>query len=78
MEVNIFRDGETLKYEVKDNGAGIDVDDMNQLLEHVETNNRGLGIKNMNDRIKLACGDGYGLSFTTERKRSGDNSDTAI
>lgn len=63
VEVNIFRDGETLKYEVKDNGAGIDVDDMNQLLEHVETNNRGLGIKNMNDRIKLACGDGYGLSF---------------
>ena len=38
VEVNIFRDGETLKYEVKDNGAGIDVDDMNQLLEHVETN----------------------------------------
>ena len=63
VEVNIFRDGETLKYEVKDNGAGIDVDDMNQLLEHVETNNRGLGIKNMNDRIRLACGDGYGLSF---------------
>lgn len=63
VEVNIFRDGETLKYEVKDNGAGIDVDDMNQLLEHVESNNRGLGIKNMNDRIRLACGDGYGLSF---------------
>lgn len=69
VEVNIFRDGETLKYEVKDNGAGIDVDDMNQLLEHVETNNRGLGIKNMNDRIKLACGDGYGLSFYNREEK---------
>lgn len=69
VEVNIFRDGEFLKYEVKDNGTGIDVDDMNQLLEHVESNNRGLGIKNMNDRIKLVCGEGYGLSFCNREGR---------
>lgn len=63
VEVRIFCRENCLIYTVMDNGTGIDVNDMHQLLDNVQANNRGLGIKNVNDRIHLACGEEYGLAF---------------
>ena len=61
--VSIKKEEENLIYEIKDNGIGVDVDEMNRLLEETGDSNRGLGIKNVNDRLKLYYGDSYGIAF---------------
>lgn len=63
IKVNIFASGEDIVYTIMDNGRGVDVMDMNHLLEHTGKNNRGFGIKNINDRIQLIYGKEYGIHF---------------
>jgi two-component system sensor histidine kinase YesM len=52
-----------LVYTVEDNGVGIDMADMEQLLANPLSSARGYGIRNVNDRISLAFGPEYGLRF---------------
>lgn len=63
IEVNIKKENEFLIYEVIDDGTGIKEKEMKKLLNEVEDNNRGLGIKNVNDRIKLYFDEHCGLFF---------------
>lgn len=63
ITVRIFRAGENLVYEITDNGGGADENEVNELLQGTRKGNRGFGIKNVNDRIKLYYGDSYGLEF---------------
>lgn len=49
---------------VKDNGIGIDTDTLEKLNKGNYFSER-YGLKNINDRIKLSCGDEYGLSFVS-------------
>lgn len=48
---------------VKDNGIGIPAEEVPLILE---TNSKGYGIKNVNDRIKLLFGDSYGLTIQSQ------------
>ncbi len=64
IEVCIFRAGDKLHYVIQDNGRGVDVEDLKQLLQKPGAHNRGMGIKNVNDRIQLAFGEEYGLTFS--------------
>lgn len=63
IEINIKKENGFLIYEVIDDGVGIDENEMQKLLNEVEENNRGLGIKNVNDRIKLYFDEQCGLFF---------------
>lgn len=63
IQVDIFVSGDNIVYTIADNGQGIDVLDMNALLDRTEENNRGFGIKNINDRIQLMYGKKYGIYF---------------
>ncbi|WP_376785681.1 sensor histidine kinase, partial [Ruminiclostridium cellobioparum] len=54
---------ENLIFIVSDNGYGVDLDEIRKLLNESSSNNKGLAIKNVNDRIKLYFGDNYGLEF---------------
>ena len=63
ISVAIFIREERLIYRIEDNGKGVDPEDMKQLLSAVGRNHRGLGIKNINDRNRLAYGEEYGLIF---------------
>jgi len=63
IAVSIRKEGENLIYEIKDNGIGVDIEEINRLLENVGQSNRGLGIKNVNDRLKLYFGEQYGIAF---------------
>lgn len=64
IRVRVFREDGDLVYTVADNGPGLDIDDVSRLLIRAERNHRGFGLKNINDRIKLAYGDAYGLQFS--------------
>lgn len=63
VRIRVYGDGDDLIYQVQDDGAGMDPEEINRLLISPEKENRGFGIKNVNDRIQLYFGDSYGLSF---------------
>lgn len=63
IEVKIFSSGEDIIYTITDNGRGVDILDINTLLMHTGKDNRGFGIKNINDRIQLIYGKDYGIHF---------------
>jgi two-component system sensor histidine kinase YesM len=65
--IMIFRENGSLIFVVMDDGCGVDLEEIQQLLDKPRENNRGLGIKNVNDRIKLLHGDGYGIEFQHNR-----------
>ena len=52
---------------VRDNGAGMSPEQLAQLQSGVyEEHHSGLGLKNVHQRIRLYCGEPYGLSFERE------------
>lgn len=63
ITVSIYRRNSILVYEINDDGNGSDEVEVSQLLQKVGKDNRGFGIKNVNDRIKLYYGNDYGLEF---------------
>ena len=57
-------DGEDLLLRVKDNGAGMTPEQLALLNSGAfEEHHSGLGLKNVHQRIRLYCGEPYGLSF---------------
>jgi two-component system sensor histidine kinase YesM len=65
VSVRIYVKESDLIYEVKDNGAGCTEMELYNYLDSELTSSKGLGIKNVNDRIRLKDGEGYGLSFSS-------------
>ncbi|GGG03583.1 sensor histidine kinase [Paenibacillus abyssi] len=63
IRIRIFREGGDLVYTVTDNGAGADEAAVNALLHQTGEDNRGLALKNINDRIQLNFGGSYGIDF---------------
>ena len=52
---------------VRDNGAGMTAEKLSQLQAGIyEEHHSGLGLKNVHQRIRLYCGEPYGLSFESE------------
>ncbi|WP_243767287.1 sensor histidine kinase [Paenibacillus agricola] len=60
------REGQLILLEVIDNGIGMDLEQIEALLEQ-PSQNGGYGIYNINERIHLAYGEGYGLHFESRR-----------
>lgn len=65
ISVSVLREANDVVYIIQDDGAGADEEELTKLLEKVEKNNRGFGIKNVNDRIKLYFGNEYGIKFSS-------------
>ena len=58
------REGQDMLLQVRDDGAGMDAEQLKALQSGVyEERHTGLGLVNVHKRIKLYCGDKYGLSF---------------
>ena len=61
-----------LYFLISDNGVGMDVETVKRLngqfnqLQHEENGKRGIGLHNVNDRIKLYYCDQYGLNVNSE------------
>jgi two-component system, sensor histidine kinase YesM len=62
------QDGDHLIFEIKDNGQGMSPEQLQKVLntDHDLQNGKGVGINNVNERIKLFFGASYGLHFTSE------------
>lgn len=60
------RSGEELELAVRDNGCGIKPEVLEHILESDAGARSGIGLKNVHQRIKLACGGEYGLKVESE------------
>ena len=66
IRIVIKQEGEDIVFTVEDNGVGMTEEQCLEIL-HKEANDRtGIGIKNVNDRIKIYFGEQYGLTITSE------------
>ncbi|MDI3310406.1 MAG: histidine kinase [Thermoanaerobacterium sp.] len=70
LEIRAGFDGEDILFTVRDNGKGISTDKLNRLREYmydtdgkVKTDEFGIGLKNIQERLFLLYGKGYGLSI---------------
>lgn len=68
--LKVWKEGEELYFTVKDNGLGMTREQVESLLSdevHVTSKKgSGIGVKNVNERIKLYFGDKYGLVIESE------------
>lgn len=64
IELYGWRDGGDITLLIKDNGAGIPREQLEHILSSRESSHtHGYGIRNIHERIRLYCGEGYGLSY---------------
>ena len=66
ITITARREGDCLELAVHDNGCGIKPDVLAHILEVEAGSYSGIGLKNVHQRIKLACGQKYGLRVESE------------
>lgn len=70
IEVKVRREGEDLWFIIRDNGLGMTTEQVASLLsEHPHVTSKrgsGIGVKNVNERIRLYFGEQYGLLIESE------------
>ena len=68
ININIYSEGDTLVYKISDNGYGISEEKISSIMsgETKSKNSSGVGIKNVNERIKIYYGDSYGVTIESE------------
>ncbi|AEI44790.1 cache domain-containing sensor histidine kinase [Paenibacillus mucilaginosus] len=65
MEIRLYAEGDTVWMEVRDNGLGMKEEVMHAILDD-SGQGIGYGIRNVDQRIKLQFGRGYGVSLSSE------------
>lgn len=66
IQIRIYSEGEDVIFRVEDNGVGMSEEQCRSILHKEPGDNSGIGIKNVNDRIKIYFGKEYGLSIESE------------
>ena len=66
IEIIVRPEGGDVLLIVRDNGVGMDEETLAHLLTDEAGRSRGIGVKNVNDRIKITFGESYGLSIESE------------
>ena len=51
---------------ITDNGVGMSEEQVESILKKERTDSKGIGVKNVNDRIKIYFGDDYGIIVESE------------
>ena len=59
--VTVRSDGEDILFTVEDNGMGMDEEQIEAIMSKERSDHAGIGIKNVNDRLKIYFGAGYGI-----------------
>lgn len=71
LRVHIYAEDTDLLIEVQDNGQGMDAQELAALRRSLdlgmESQNTGIGLLNVHNRIRLGCGEGYGVSISSTR-----------
>ena len=69
IRIRVYRKQETVYMEVEDNGVGMTEEQIHRVLNEDNGRKRrfsGIGIKNVNERIRMHFGERYGLTFRSE------------
>lgn len=67
IEIRIFEDGDDVVFTVADNGVGMTKEQCGSILHReVRGQTGGIGIKNVNDRVKIYFGEQYGITIESE------------
>ena len=66
IQVTVRQDGEDIVFCVRDNGVGMSQEQIASIMRHGPKDRTGIGIKNVNDRLKIYFGKEYGLHITSE------------
>ncbi len=67
IQITGEKQNDDILLQVRDNGAGMTEEQLQRLQAGVyEEHHSGLGLKNVHQRIRLYCGEPYGLSFESE------------
>lgn len=72
IQVFVKEQGECIRFEISDNGVGIEEDKLDSLKEKKSIRSAhftGIGINNVDDRIKLIYGSDYGVEIKSEVKK---------
>ena len=64
--IRIYAEGDDIIFQVEDNGVGMTEEQCNSILHKEPGDNSGIGIKNVNDRVKIYFGKEYGLTIQSE------------
>ena len=66
IRIGVRQDGEDILITVEDNGVGMTEEQCREILHQEAGSHVGIGIKNVNDRIRIYFGETYGLTITSE------------
>lgn len=66
ISVQVAQEGECLVFRVEDNGVGMSPEQAETILRQDGQDRTGIGIKNVNDRLRIYFGKQYGLRVTSE------------
>ena len=66
ITVRVRQDGEDIVFTVQDNGVGMSAEQAAAILRQDDQDRTGIGIKNVNDRLRIYFGKQYGLRITSE------------
>lgn len=64
--IRIYEEGEDIVFSVSDNGVGMSPEQCVNILKSEPGDQNGIGIKNVNDRIKIYFGEEYGITIESE------------
>ena len=66
IDVKVCQDGDDILFFVRDDGVGMSAEQIAAIMQHGPQDRTGIGIKNVNDRLKIYFGKNYGLHITSE------------
>ena len=65
IEIRIFAEGDDVLFTVQDNGVGMEPEQIEAIFRQNPDRKSGIGVKNVNDRLKIWFGERYGLTITS-------------
>ena len=66
IDIRIFSKEDDIIFQIEDNGVGMTEEMCREILQRESGDRTGIGIKNVNDRIKIYFGEEYGISIVSE------------
>lgn len=74
IDINVYNGGECVYIDVYDNGTGITPEKMKQINarlsgEITAPDGKNIGLRNVNERIKMSCGSAYGINIQSKEGR---------
>ena len=64
--ISVHKVNNDIIIKIKDNGVGMSEEQVESILKKERTDSKGIGVKNVNDRIKIYFGDDYGIVVESE------------